>query len=163
MEARGASSRLDDSFGWLFAGSGALAFVASFYVEYQRHYGGELFSPLIAGVTNPLFFVGLPLGWYWLHRARRPEYPHTQGSQTRSHGREAGGPSPRQHETSGWPSPDTAPGSRISSWLTTLGTELFLLGTELFLLGTEFFLTLVIGFVVLWDIFIIRDLFGSGK
>jgi len=39
---------------------------------------GDLFLGLFAGVLNPLFFVGLPLGIYWLVRYTRREQPYAK-------------------------------------------------------------------------------------
>lgn len=33
--------------------------------------GGSAEGSLLAGLTNPLFFIGLPLGIYWLYQTRR--------------------------------------------------------------------------------------------
>ena len=39
---------------------------------------------LIGGGTNPLFFVGVPLGCYWLYRSAKGSNRNTQSRDTRS-------------------------------------------------------------------------------
>lgn len=46
---------------------GGLGFIASGAVGG----GATLAGAIVAGALNPLFFVGVPLGLYWLHRAKR--------------------------------------------------------------------------------------------
>jgi len=47
--------------------------VLAFFASAAMGGGGDLFGGILAGLLNPLFFVGLPLGIYWLKRyASRP-------------------------------------------------------------------------------------------
>ena len=55
--------------GWVAAGFGVLGFVASAYVDWERT--ADVLSAVVAGVLNPLFFVGFPLGLYWLGAFRK--------------------------------------------------------------------------------------------
>ncbi len=47
---------------------GVLGFIASFGVALQRAPSPDLLAATLSGILNPLFFVGLPLGIYWLRR-----------------------------------------------------------------------------------------------
>lgn len=51
--------------GFVAVGFGVLSFLASAAVGG----GGGLAGALLAGALNPLFFVGVPLGIYWLRRS----------------------------------------------------------------------------------------------
>jgi hypothetical protein len=58
---------------------GLLAFVSSFVYGG----GGTLAGGLVAGLLNPIFFVGFPLGIYWLRRyGERPATSHPASSST---------------------------------------------------------------------------------
>jgi hypothetical protein len=48
--------------GWVTFGLGIAGFIASYNVGG----GGTVNGGIVAGLLNPLFFVGVPLGLYWL-------------------------------------------------------------------------------------------------
>lgn len=59
--------------GYVAAGVGALAFAASVFADLSEVTGGwenadgsEWLGAIVSGALNPLFFIGLPLGLYWL-------------------------------------------------------------------------------------------------
>jgi len=57
-------------FGKLVSAVGMLGFVASVYVEYNKQLWVKNYTAIaLCGILNPLFFVGLPLGLYWMWRS----------------------------------------------------------------------------------------------
>jgi hypothetical protein len=48
--------------GWVTFGLGIAGFIASYNVSG----GGTVIGGIVAGLLNPLFFAGVPLGLYWL-------------------------------------------------------------------------------------------------
>jgi endogenous inhibitor of DNA gyrase (YacG/DUF329 family) len=61
--------------GWAAVLIGIAAFIASFNLGAGRHWTFE--GGLTAGCLNPLFFIGLPLGIYWLHESQAGYFcPH---------------------------------------------------------------------------------------
>lgn len=61
--------------GYVATAIGVLGFVASVYVElsgvsggWERADGADWLGALVSGALNPFFFIGLPLGLYWLSR-----------------------------------------------------------------------------------------------
>src|SRR3990167_5715796 len=57
--------------GYVLTLLGGLAFAASTFVNWPKSSypdGNEYVVAMFAGVTNPLCFIGLPLGLYWLSR-----------------------------------------------------------------------------------------------
>ena len=52
--------------GWVTFGLGIAGFIASYNVAG----GGTVEGGIVAGLTNPLFFVGVPLGIYWVRNAQ---------------------------------------------------------------------------------------------
>jgi hypothetical protein len=75
--------------GWIFFLVGILGFCASAYTTWpQKRYPSseDYWGAMIAGVLNPLFFVGVPLGLYWLSRCGelRRMFPPPEPSARRS-------------------------------------------------------------------------------
>jgi hypothetical protein len=52
--------------GWFLVWLGALGFGASAYVNWRTDH--EM-AALLAGLLNPMFFIGMPIGLYWLARS----------------------------------------------------------------------------------------------
>jgi len=52
--------------GWLLTWLGVVGFAASAYVNWKS---GRETEALIAGLLNPLCFIGIPVGLYWLSRS----------------------------------------------------------------------------------------------
>jgi hypothetical protein len=52
--------------GWFLVWLGALGFGASAYVNWRTDH--EM-AALLAGLLNPMFFIGMPIGLYWLVRS----------------------------------------------------------------------------------------------
>jgi hypothetical protein len=52
--------------GWLLTWIGVVAFAATTYVNWNADHARV---GLIAGVLNPVFFIGVPVGLYWLKRS----------------------------------------------------------------------------------------------
>jgi hypothetical protein len=55
--------------GYVSVGLGALAFIASVYVNWEPRKTTNPDGAILAGLLNPLFFIGVPLGIYWLRRS----------------------------------------------------------------------------------------------
>jgi hypothetical protein len=52
--------------GWLLVWVGLIGFFASAYYRWDNH---DATPGLVAGLLNPLFFLGVPIGLYWLGRS----------------------------------------------------------------------------------------------
>lgn len=52
--------------GWFLVWLGTLGFGASAYVNWRTDH--EM-AALLAGLLNPMFFIGMPIGLYWLARS----------------------------------------------------------------------------------------------
>lgn len=51
--------------GWFLVWIGALGFGASVYIHWRA---GSEEAALMSGLLNPMFFIGMPIGLYWLKR-----------------------------------------------------------------------------------------------
>ncbi len=57
--------------GYVLTIIGGLAFFASMGRELSASHDPPFLALIIAGITNPFFFIGVPLGIYWLRRRKR--------------------------------------------------------------------------------------------
>jgi len=57
--------------GYAFTIIGGLAFVAGAIKEYSVSRVPPMVAVIVAGLLNPIFFIGLPLGVYWVRRSKK--------------------------------------------------------------------------------------------
>jgi len=57
--------------GYAFTIIGGLAFVAGAIGECFREPNPPMVAVIVSGLLNPIFFIGLPLGVYWLRRSKK--------------------------------------------------------------------------------------------
>ena len=73
--------------GYAFTIIGGLAFVAGAIGEYFREPDPPMVAVIVSGLLNPIFFIGLPLGIYWVRRSKKsqPLAAIDSGSKIASH------------------------------------------------------------------------------
>ncbi len=57
--------------GYAFAIIGGLAFAAGIIEEYSASRNPPMVAVIVGGLLNPVFFIGFPLGIYWLRRSKK--------------------------------------------------------------------------------------------
>jgi hypothetical protein len=57
--------------GYAFTIIGGLAFVAGIIEEYSASRNPPMVAVIVSGLFNPIFFIGFPLGIYWLRRSKK--------------------------------------------------------------------------------------------
>ena len=62
----GAAPKWMKPWGWFLVWLGGLGFGASTYVNWRTDHEQ---AALLAGLLNPMFFIGMPIGLYWLARS----------------------------------------------------------------------------------------------
>ncbi len=60
--------------GYVLTIIGGLAFFASMGQELSASHDPPFVALIVAGITNPLFFIGVPLGIYWLRCGKTPRH-----------------------------------------------------------------------------------------
>ena len=60
--------------GYAFTIIGGLAFVAGVIEEYSASRNPSMIAVIVGGLLNPIFFIGFPLGIYWVCRSKK-SYP----------------------------------------------------------------------------------------
>ncbi len=59
--------------GYTFTIIGGLAFAVGVIREYSASSNPPMVAVIVAGLLNPIFFIGLPLGIYWLRRSKKSQ------------------------------------------------------------------------------------------
>jgi hypothetical protein len=60
--------------GYAFTIIGGLAFAAGIIEEYSANRNPPMVAVIVGGLLNPVFFIGFPLGIYWLRQSKKSHF-----------------------------------------------------------------------------------------